>query len=387
MDFKTVADDLKSIKKELSDNLTARGITVNDTDGPTTLARKVILLNTTNASLDSTEIYDSTVDLNGDCVKFRDYLASQLTAKGISVNDTDGPLTLAQKVNNILLTTNIVLTTDKTTLTSTDPTAHLEAKVTDLRDNPISNVTVEFFVNGSSLSRSLTNSSGIATYDYVSSNGGTFNLTAQLNSVSVYNGSVSNSVSIIVKTYLFYDDATSNKSSNFASSISLRNGGSSTLTYDSTNKYYVITNNNGETESFIPIPALAGKTNFIIEWDSYCPNDQASNGFVIYLDGSNWYKITDDISGLYWYAWCLNGAFTENKVYNTGSTKKWVHNKVTINGTSFSMLSTDPTGTVLINKSMTMDSKMNSASIKVGLDSEWVSGVKTYYKNIKAYSN
>lgn len=299
MDFKTVADDLKSIRKELSDNLTARGITVNDTDGPTTLARKLALLNTTNTSLDSTEIYDSTVDLNGDCVKFRDYLASQLTAKGISVNDTDGPLTLAQKVNNILLTTNIVLTTDKTTLTSSDPKAHLEAKVTDLRDNPIPNVAVEFFVNGSSLSQSLTNSNGIASYDYVGSVSGTYSLTASLTAVGVYNSSVSNSVSITVKTYIFQPKFDGTESwttlNSYGGSVTCSNniasGGSAIMTTGFSNGNWELTAEiklSGENCAFEIAPQGTTKWDYHRLW-------------IMYYHSSTMYKVDNESGESYQY--------------------------------------------------------------------------------------
>ena len=128
-------------------------------------------------------------------------LKNNLQNRGVSIQDTDGLITLSNKILNISNTipVTITLTSDATTLDSSNNfTAHLEAKVLDYGNNPVQNVTIQFLKDSSLLGESLTNSSGIATYDYVGSTGGTFNLTAQLNSVSVYNGSVSNAVSITV---------------------------------------------------------------------------------------------------------------------------------------------------------------------------------------------
>lgn len=254
MDFKTVADDLKIIRSTLATNLTARNITVDANDGPTTLAKKVALLNSTDTTIDSTDIYNGSTDILSNRTTFRDYLATQLTNKGITVNADDGPLTLAEKVNSILLTTNIVLETNKTELnTATDPTATLKATVTDVRGNPVKGVTVEFFSNNTSLSQSITNSNGVASYDYVGSVSGTYSLTASLSAVGVYNSSVSNNINMIVINYIFIDDGSSNKASSYA----IINDCTATTTYQSqTNGYLVTPCYYGSLLSPVPVASL-----------------------------------------------------------------------------------------------------------------------------------
>jgi hypothetical protein len=52
----------------------------------------------------------------------------------------------------------------------------------------------------------------------------------------------------------------------------MRNSGTSTITFDSINKYYSLNNKKNSSMSFIPIIALNGREpNFTVEFDSYFP--------------------------------------------------------------------------------------------------------------------
>jgi outer membrane lipopolysaccharide assembly protein LptE/RlpB len=87
-------------------------------------------------------------------------LKNNLQNRGVTVQDTDGLTTLSNKILNISNTipVTITLTSDATTLDSSNNfTAHLEAKVLDYGNNPVQNVTIQFLKDSSSLSQSLTN--------------------------------------------------------------------------------------------------------------------------------------------------------------------------------------------------------------------------------------
>ena len=183
-------------------------------------------------------------------------------------------------------------------------------------------------------------------------------------------------------TVIYEDDCSIDNTSDYGSSISLRNSGTSTLAYNS-DGYYTITNTKNLAESFIPITDLTGlTTNFTLEYDSYVEQVLGSSGLVIYNSSTAWVKLTDDASSdkKYWYGY-NDGSFHETAFYGTETSyQKWVHYKYTVQGTTFTMEVTYNDTQIAFYTGQihfTMDS-----STKIGLDSEWNSDKVTRYKNI-----
>ena len=183
-------------------------------------------------------------------------------------------------------------------------------------------------------------------------------------------------------TVIYEDDCSADNTSDYGSSISLRNSGTSTLAYDS-NEYYTITNTRSQAESFIPITDLTGlTTDFTLEYDSYIQQVGGSSGLVIYNSSTAWIKLTDDGSSdkKMWYGY-NDGSFHETAFYGSETTyRKWVHYKYTVEDDSFSMKVTY-NGNTIASYTATIGFTRDSTT-KIGLDSEWQSNTVTRYKNI-----
>jgi hypothetical protein len=190
-----------------------------------------------------------------------------------------------------------------------------------------------------------------------------------------------------VKNYLFYDTAETDKSSEYDSYITLRNSGTGVMTYDSTNKYYIykVTNTG---DSFIPIKPLENQsTNFIMEYDAYLVNSNSNIGFDIYISSTLFERIQINTSYEFIYK-NINGSITDINTSESVPTAVWCHYKYILNGSNFTVIVTNSSGTVLVNKTETLDSAIiNASSHKYGFDMEWNNGGTTYVKNIKAYIN
>ena len=114
--------------------------------------------------------------------------------------------------------------------------------------------------------------------------------------------------------YLIYDDASvDNSSTLFGSSISLRNNGTNSVSYDSSTPCYVITNTKSSSESFRPYLALNGyTTSFKLTvrskntTSSLCPI-----ALYYYIDDNNWGGVKDEGTNL-WVSSKTNGRFTES---------------------------------------------------------------------------
>ena len=104
---------------------------------------------------------------------------------------------------------SVSLTSDKSILSYADSeSATLSATVLDSGSNPLEGVTVEFFKGSTSLGTADTNSSGIATKTYASAGSGDISVSAEVDDIT------SNSVSI--EDCIRYDNATSDKTSNYS---------------------------------------------------------------------------------------------------------------------------------------------------------------------------
>ena len=183
-------------------------------------------------------------------------------------------------------------------------------------------------------------------------------------------------------TTIYEDDCSTDNTSDYGSSITLRNSGTSTLAYNN-NGYYTITNTKSQAESFIPITDLTGLTqDFTLEYDSYVEQVGGSSGLVIYNSSTNWIKLTDDAdsSKKYWYGY-NDGSFHETAFYGTETSyQKWVHYKYTVQDGVFTMKVTYNDNQIAFYVAQihfAMDS-----STQIGLDCEWQRNTVTRYKNI-----
>ena len=189
------------------------------------------------------------------------------------------------------------------TYTASGGSATLECTL--LEDN-VAKTGASITVTGtdSSTYTATTNNSGVASVTVTGINASTA-------FTATYQGATA-TCTVTVQTYLFYDACDSATTlSNYESSITLRNSGSSAMTQNGTKHQLTITN---QGQSFIEIPALEGVT------DSFkmIIHSQSSNhcgiGLCLYIDANNWYTIGDTSEKIWTYQ-KVNGTFS----YTEGS--------------------------------------------------------------------
>lgn len=290
------------------------------------------------------------------------------------------------------LTTSLVLSSDvETTTGAVTLSALLKANYDDLTpsdidlDGFLKNAPVKLYdSNDTLLDTALTGSNGVVTFNETITEDTTFY--CKFDGTSDYNSCISNTVTVEVISYLFYDKCDSSSSlTSYGSSQPMRNGGISTIGH--TDDYHTITNNKREAESIIPILDLTGTTgDFSIEFDSYIQGSNGSSGFVIYNDSNNWAKLTDDGNNKYWIGYNVNGSFTEQGFSDIGNTtQQWIHSKFIIEDGVFKV-ELSKNDTVFYTKQYTLPTGFITSSTRFGLDSEWQQNTVTRYKEIKAIS-
>lgn len=189
-------------------------------------------------------------------------------------------------------------------------------------------------------------------------------------------------------TYILEDDGNTDTLSNYEVSQPMRNSGTSTITFDSINKYYSLNNKKNSSMSFIPIIALNGREpNFTVEFDSYFPqaSSNVSTGFVVWQSASNWSSQYANDMNVYYWGTMLNSTLNRQSLSYTPPIGAWMHNKYILNSTNFSITLSDDSSNVIFSNVSTLDGRFtNTTNNKYGFPNLWA-GVSYYIKNIKIY--
>ena len=238
-------------------------------------------------------------------------MASNLVAQGVTgASASDGLTTLANKILDIQTGGSCYhIEFSKSSYTAVNGACTITCT---LQQNyaPLPNVTITLS-DGTSQYSSITNSNGVAE----------FSLTGLVSSAAwtCSYSNVSDTCSISVVNYIINDDCSVDDSSTlFGDHISLRNSGTCSVSYDSNNKCYVITNTKGSAEAFLEFLPLRGVT------DSFKITFRSKNltsatcpiGLYYYLDSNNWGGVKDESTNM-WVSSKTNGSFTES---NKGGT-------------------------------------------------------------------
>ena len=322
---------------------------------------------------------NDTTTLNGALQELGETMAANLTQQGVTSSASEGLTTLAGKILDIQTGGGSCYKIEfsEDSYTAVGGSATLEIY---LQENyqPKSGATVTVVGSDSSLYSGITNNNGIAQI-VVSNINSNVTMTAYSN--------VRDTCLVKPMQYLLNDAATSdNQSTLFGTYYSLRNSGTNTIGWNSSNYYTVKTQSSGQRESMRVLAPLDGVTDdFIFEYDSYIEGTSGSSGFVIYNGSSSWCKLTDDGDSGKGMWWGYNtGSFVEQKFYgNIVTNRKWVHYKYTIQNGTFTMEVTYD-GSTVVTHSETIPITLSS-STKYGLDSEWNANTTTRYKNLVAY--
>lgn len=318
--------------------------------------------------------------LNGSLVEMKDQLIYELGEKGVtaSYDSTTGLLGLIGKISEIQqgggscyhieLNESAYTTTGSLTVTATLQNQY----------QPYANQIVTF-TGGTSTVTATTDSNGVAT--------ATVNFTSSGTLTATYSN-VSDTATVTVTSYLFYDDCTTDHTSQY-STITLRGSTSPTLTFNSANSCYVLANNGSANggQSMMAIDSLAGENNYTMQFKTkpYNTTDNGGTGYA--YKGSNgmysiyyMYKTGSSDSGNI----TINQGSSDSKQTNIGSNHRdeWLTHILTVTNGKVTYVLKDSTDTALYTGSAFTPSKGIQSDTKPGITILWWNVSKVFVKDI-----
>ena len=201
--------------------------------------------------------------LNGALEQLGITMADNLVAQGVTASANDGLTTLAGKILDIQTGGSCYhIEFSEASYTAIGGSATLEIY---LQENyaPKSGATVTVTGSDGSVYNGITNSQGLAEIT-VSNITGTVTFTASYSNVS-------DTCTVTVSSYIVDISGMTDQSNEFGTILNFRSNGSAgsgSMSYDSTNHYYVFASTNTGQERFIPITALTGLNNFKLTFEA-----------------------------------------------------------------------------------------------------------------------
>ena len=421
---------LMELGDTMADNLVAMGVTgASASDGLTTLANNILDIApsvggiTPTVSIDLSKSptlicrgatvdimalvhadYDDTsqtdVDLKGYLQGATVTFKNGNTGIGYAVSDNDGIATLT--INDIAMGNYSIVGsfdgtgTDYESATSSAlaftvndyPTLTLSADKTTVNvgetvtftitamynNTPVVGYPIQLYKDGSSMGssyRDITNNNGECSITYTIPNDAV--------NMSINANTLSNNVSITILHYLYYDDCSTDRTSDYAQPTTILFSNNATITYDSTNKYYIVTKTTDNGLVNLPISILTGETDILFTFDMMIPSSQstavnagAGVGIVAFaqLGGGN----ANNTSNIYYNRDQLS---SEHGHYDG----EWIHHEFTITSTGISWVAKRQNDTTIINRSQSYSIQSNTP---IGLSIGYGTDAVAYFKNITA---
>lgn len=192
-------------------------------------------------------------------------------------------------------------------------------------------------------------------------------------------------------TIIFEDDATNNNRDTLfgASSISLRNSGTSTVTWTSSSpSYYQVKVTKSNSDSFIEYLPLRGITDsfkLTIKYKLPSTTSYSYVGLYYYIDSNNWGGVKG-LNDAQWVSSKTSGTFAEQE-YRTGQSlnNNYYTNEIVYNKTAntLSISTYDSSDTLIQSKTMNIPVTLTS-SVKWGNAAAWSNGDKNNIYLLKA---
>jgi len=323
--------------------------------------------------------------LSGALLEMKDELIYQLGQKGVtaSYDSSTGLLGLIGEISNIQtgggscyhieLDNSAYTTTGSLTVTATLQNQY----------QPYANQTVTF-TGGTSTVTATTDSSGVATATVTFSASGT--LTASYSNVS-------DTATVTVQTYGFYDDASVDNSSQYTSYSIQNTSGKVNIAWNSTEQAYAITNNTTSGRALLQFSNTVMQDNIKISADINLGGaSYKQNGMLAFIDkdSQSTYSVAGWVQGQKYYRLTeFNGTSelqtTPNSTWSSLSTSDYNHHELVYqNGVVTYTVTTPSSETKTV--SLTLQ-KSNYVGGKLGLFVElFSSATHCYIKNIKVES-
>ena len=319
--------------------------------------------------------------LNGALQELGETMADNLVAKGVTASASDGLTTLAGKILDIQTGGSCYhIEFSEASYTAVGGSATLEVY---LQENyaPKSGASVTVTGSDGSVYNGITNSQGLAEIT-VSNITGTVTFTASYSNVT-------DTCTVTAQTYLFYDDCSSSSGLSNYSLLTLRGSASPTLTFDSTNRCYVLANSTSSSEgqSLMAIDSLAGENSYTMQFKTkpYNTTDNGGTGYA--YKGSNgmysiyyMYKTGSSDSGNI----TINQGSSDSKQTNIGSNHRneWLTHLITVSNGKVTYVLKDSTDTALYTGSAFTPSKGIQSDTKPGITILWWNTSKVFVKDI-----
>ena len=327
---------------------------------------------------------NDTSTLSGALLEMKDQLIYELGQKGVTAqyDSTTGLLGLIGRISDIQTGGSCYhIEFSESSYTAVGGSATLEIM---LQENyaPKSGATVTVTGSDSSLYTGITDSSGVATV--------TVSVSAETTFTASYSN-VSATCTVIVSSVIFSDDATVNNRDTLfgASSISLRNSGTSTATWNSASpSYYQIKVTRSSSESFIeylPMRGITDSFKLTLKYKLPSTSSVCNVGLYYYLDSNNWGGVKG-LNDAQWISTKTSGTFAEQE-YRTGqsvSTNYFTHEIVYDKTANTLTISTyNSSNTLIQSKTLNVPITLTS-SVKWGTGSTWSNGDKNNIYLLKA---
>lgn len=327
--------------------------------------------------------------LSGALLEMKDQLIYELGQKGVtaSYSSSTGLLGLIGEISNIQTGSSCYhIKFDSSSYTAINGSITVSATLQQ-NYSTVSGETVTFSASG--ISQTVTtDSNGVATTTLTG-------LTSDI-TLTVSYSNVSDTCSITVVNYLFYDACDSSTGlSNYGSIIQVENSTSATMTYDSTMNAYLLSST-GSGMKIFPVNALDGLTQLKFSMELYVPsNANSSTSPCIEIATVNktsvGYGFSTEANRLIRHRFA-NGSWKEN--YNVSGSNtivkgEWCYYECSVNGTSVTanVYRADKTTLVgtntytLTNNSTDYNTSTNR---RYGVGIGWSNGAYGYVRNIKA---
>ena len=320
---------------------------------------------------------NDTSTLSGALLEMKDQLIYELGQKGVtaSYSSSDGLLGLIGKISEIQTGGGSCyhIEFSEASYTAVGGSATLEIF---LQENyqPKSGATVTVTGSDSSLYTGITNNDGIAQVT-VSNISGTVTFTCTYSNVS-------DTCTVTRSSYIVDISGMTDQSNEFGSILNFRSNGSSgsgSMSYDSTNHYYVFASTSTGQERFISLPALTGYNNFKMTFEAQVVTTHLF-GFGEFVGSTNTncsvYVGTDD------------GHFKKHQGSDTNistgaSSGTWYSFTVTVDSTGYYVTIKDLNDNVKVDNYRCTIS--NSNTTQYGFTWGWQGTSQRFYlRNIKA---
>ena len=319
--------------------------------------------------------------LNGALEQLGITMADNLVAQGVSASASDGLTTLAGKILDIQtgggscyhieLDNSAYITTGSLTVTATLQNQY----------QPYANQSVTF-TGGTSTVTATTDSNGVAT--------ATVNFTSSGTLTATYSN-VSDTATVTVVNYLFYDDATVDNSSQYTSYAIQGTTGKVNIAWNSTEQAYAITNNTTSGRSLLQFGDTLLQNNVRISADiKLGGTSYKNNGMLAFIDkdSQSTYSVAGWVQGQKYYRLTeFNGTSelqtTSNTKWTNLSTSDYNHHELTFSNGVVTYTITTPSNNT---KTLTLTLQQNNyIGGKLGLFVEvFNSSTACYIKNIIA---